>query len=228
MAIRIRGNQLNTLVRQHGGTITYLDDGSTEGVEIFHCKWERINTLMPQRNKTKHPDFSSLTCATSSAVKLPGGVAKISVTYRGFLAGGEPSQNDWVQELMASTRQEPIETHPKFTSDIAGTPASPKNEAIFDDQGKFIGFKATSKYAGVKGYLVAGTTYRLRRTSGGRPASISDVGTISSPAVGVGIRGSMNWILVARTWRRSGGVYEINEEWQLSGPKGWDRTIYGG
>ncbi len=224
--LQIRGDRLTQLRRTHGGTLENRDDGSVVGREVFYCLWKSVSSLMPKRNKSQHPDFSTLICSTAIATRMkPGIVAKIDVTYSGFL-GGDPGQDDWVQELAAATRQEPIETHPDFVAKIGGKKGAELNDAVFDDDGKFVGFKQTSKFAGVKSWLVCGTSYRIRRTSSGRPNSIKDVGTRKQPAIGIATPEKADWLLVARTWRRSGGVYEINEEWQLSGPKGWDTTIY--
>jgi len=229
--MNIRGNQVTGLLRTHGGTIEFKDDGSVEAKEKFICRWESIPSVAPKRNSSLHPDFNSLTCVTCTGTKLRAGVAELYATYSGYFVsptvpGGEESIDDWVQELVATTRSEPIETHPEFESSLGGTALGPINGAIYDSDGIFKGFKQDSLFAGIKSYLVPTVTYRLTRSSSVKPSGVSDIGQISTPAVSISIPAGSSWLLTSRSWRRNGGIYTVSEEWLLSGKNGWDVTIY--
>lgn len=225
----IRGNKLQGLQRGTGGTLTWKEDGSVEGREKFYCVWSSVPKLAPIRNKTAHPDFTSLICSTCNAIRQKGGVAELVATYTGFFGsaegGGDPAAEDWIQELTSAAQTAPIETHPDFSTSIGGTAAGPINGAVYDSNGIFQGFDSDSIFAGLRSYLIPSVTYRLRRSTGSKPTSVADVGKISTPPVNLDT-GGRNWMLMNRAWRRSGAAYELSEEWLLSGEDGWDPVIY--
>lgn len=87
--------------------------------------------------------------------------------------GIDPAYGDTTEIMVegASTASaEPIETHPKFATQLAGSRTAPLNGAIFDETGKFLGFstdttksRVTSQQplAGVRSYLAPRNTLRL-------------------------------------------------------------------
>ena len=93
------------------------------------------------------------------------------------------------------------------------------------DDGKFLGFAADSPFAGIDSYLYPSTTYRRTFSTSGRPTSLSGVGKINSD-VPISVDNGATWLFTSKTWSRQGGLYSITEEYLLSGPKGWDTTIY--
>lgn len=225
-ALRVKGNQITGLVRQTGDTCVQLDDGSWEATVKYIARWTQVMYLAPQRNVARHPDFPSLQCTGCSINRLkPGLVAELTAKYRGFFGSEDPPLDTSTEEVITSTSEAPIETHPDFVDVLGGNKDNPLNGAIFDGDGQFTGWAADSPYAGKESYLIPSTIYRRSSPRRESPNDIGDVGTISSPGVGGGPSGS-NWMFTARTWRRDGAVYTVTEEWMLSGPGGFDPTIY--
>lgn len=224
----LKGNQLLGLHRQTGDTLVQREDGSWEGTVKYICRWANSISFAPKRNIARHPDFTALICSSCQVNRLkPGVVCELNVTYRGLL-GTAPDPEDLdrsTEEVITSTSEAPIETHPRFVSTLGGTKAAPLNGAVFNDDGTFKGWKADSPYAGKEAFLIPSTVYRKTTPSRTRPLNIGPVGTIVSPGIGGGQVGS-NWLYTCKTWRRDGGLYEVSEEYMLSGPGGWDSTIY--
>lgn len=222
--MRVLGQEIKGLVRQTGDTMTQLDDGTWEARVRYVCPYLLVVTLAPKRNISVHPDFNVLKCNGCSVQRLkPGDFAELTVSYRGFFDSDPGTGDNSTEEIVSNTSDAPIETHPKFVDEIGGTAASPLNGAVFDDDGKFLGFAADSEFAGVDSYLVPSTVYRKTTPTASRPSSVADVGVIGSAPIG---GGDKNWLFISRTWRRDGAVYEVSEEYMLSGPGGWNNTIY--
>lgn len=228
--MKVIGNQIGSLVRQTGDSATQLEDGTWEATVVYVCRWQSVIYLAPRRNQAYHPDFSSLICSRCSVERLkPGTFAKLNVIYRGFFGPEpdptEPPADTSSEEIITSTSEAPIETHPDFTGVLGGTKDAPLNGAVFNDDGTFKGWRSDSRYAGKEAFLIPSTVYRRSTPSRGRPANLGPVGKIQNAPVGVS--GDNNWLFTCRSWRRDGAVYEVSEEYMLSGPGGWDDTIYG-
>jgi hypothetical protein len=224
--LRVEGNQILGLQRQTGDTCDQLEDGTWEATVRYICRWANVMALAPRRNSARHPDFPSLQCKGCKISRLkPGIMAQMDVTYRGILS--DASLPDATEEVITSTSEAPVETHPHFTTIIGGTAAAPLNGAVFDKDGKFTGWKSDSQFAGKESYLIPSTIYRKNTPSRARPLDIGPVGTIRNPGIGGGPLDS-NWMFTVKSWRRDGGVYEITEEYMLSGPGGWDPILYPG
>jgi hypothetical protein len=166
-------------------------------------------------------------------------------------AGAEAAQyNIPTYEMVISMQEQPIETHPRFVSHLAGTSAVPRNGAIFMDpstgtvstsnaRGVFERFAPVltgggkNPKGGLESFLAPTVTYRENYVSGGSPSS-AGFGRVTSSVPGfAGFSGGRNWLNMGFTYQRrgspSGGsnvVYEISNEWLLSGPGGWDSDIY--
>lgn len=190
-----------------------------------------------------HPFYGWLRLERQEIDVTPGFLV-ITSGYAG-IAGGV-SESTPIYELCLGVGEEPIETHPKFQTDIAGTPSSPVHGAVFvdyetgkkttdDEKGVFQEFLpivggSRNPFAGISSYLSPDQlTWRQRKVTTTRPASISDVGKIatpvgSPPSLG---GGSRNWLLLAITYEQRGLVYFVTTEWRASGPTGWNSTIYG-
>lgn len=222
----VKGNQILGLVRKSGDTLTQQSDGTWLSECYYTCRWADVVRLSPLRNVAHHPDFPQLICNSCYTKRLiPGTFAEMRVTYRGFF--GDPyrlGQDTSKDELSSGLSEEPIETHPDFITVLAGTLGHELNDAEFNADGSFKQFKLTSKYAGVKSYKVPTVVYRSVRPTNFAPADVGNVGVISSAPVAA--PSGRNWLYAGKTWSRDGGVYTVNEEWILSGPRGWDSDIY--
>ena len=226
--------QLNRLVRQpERDQLTQREDGALIAAVSYVCAWSRLLQLMPRRNVSKHPDFSDLVCRSVNASKGKPGVAQVVATYTGVngpsITSGSQGQFAEVTEMVTNLRTEPIETHPDFTSTLGGTPASPKNGAIFNGDGIFTGFDGDSDYAGQTDYLTPGSTYRRTYFSRTVPQdSEFSVGSVEEPPGNppTPSGASYNWLSAGISWRLDGGLYVVTAEYILSGPNGWNSNIY--
>lgn len=200
-------------------------DGSFSQVLTFECDWPSLFTHMPTRLYSPSPDFSALVCDSAQAQYKVPGIAVVAVTYRGIPGSSLPPGDE---SMIVSAQEQPIETHPKFISDLAGLASAPKNGALFDDvTDEWRGWKSGSIYAGLETYLAPSITFRRNYASYGRP-DITTVGSVWNPPDAPSGGGSKNWLCTGITWRRFGGYYSINEDSLLSGPKGWLPILYGG
>lgn len=182
---------------------------------------------------------------TSIRVSQKDGLATITETY----TGADSSAPD-VYEVVATTQEEPIASHPAFTIATSGFASSivsaaggrvtegtgASGGAIFDENGGFIGFTktATNNFIGIQSYLSPRVTYKRMYSQSSVPTIGERVGYIfstpngSPPAVASG----RNWILTGASWQNVGnektssGQYKISEEYLLSGIKGWNNAIY--
>jgi hypothetical protein len=224
--MNVKGNQILGLVRKSGDTLTQDADGTWHAESLYTCRWDDVIHLAPLRNVAIHPDFPQFICNGCQVRRLtPGDFCELRVTYRGFIGNAFTlSQDRSKDEISSGLSEEPIETHPLFVSTLAGTLAAPLNDAEFNSDGSFKQFKLSSKYAGVKSYKVPTVVYRSVRPADSAPGDIGEVGTIQDAPVAA--PGSRNWLYAGKTWSRDGGVYTVNEEWILSGPRGWDSDIY--
>ena len=160
----------------------------------------------------------------------------------GEYVGISQDPTDSVYELAIGLSDEPIVTHPKFISDIGGSPSRPLNGAIFLDQegeittddslGQFAYFQhmfggQLNIFAGIDSYLAADQVVWRQKYCATTPPNITyQVGYINSPTgLNVSVHGP-NWLLTSSTFEQRGRVYFICNEWRNSGRRGWNQSIY--
>jgi len=195
---------------------------------IWKCPIDRPN-LIPGM-LVAHPIY---TFAHMERRRIQMGQGYYIIT--GDFAGVDGGTSIPIYELCLGVADEPIVTHPKFISDIGGTPSAPKNGAIFlgpdgqissdDAVGQFSYFNhSTNEFVGIESYLAADQmTWRERYVSVTTPSS-SNVGFISSPPGGA--PSAVNWIQISANFEQRGLAYFITNEWRASGRRGWSSTIY--
>lgn len=189
--------------------------------------------------------ISGVRCKGRPFTQLEHGELQINFSFEGVPGGFNfDSTEAETYELEGSTSEDPIESHPDFEALVKKYPA------IFDEDGRFLGFArrfATNQTQaqtnelkndgrknplyGVQAYLVGGCIWRRTYLAQSFPAGLlRNLGKIDTPK-GSGfmqppeLPGRRNWIKIraAARWR---GVWEIVEEWLLSGPNGWIPEIY--
>jgi hypothetical protein len=198
-------------------------------------RWDLVPPLFDY-----HPLFSYLN-VERQRIQIKDGFLWINLEYAG-ITGAVTTP---IYELSLGVGETPIEAHPKFATQIGGTPSAPLNGAIFlhpstnqittdNTKGVFDRFASQfaggpNIYAGVTSYIDFGqATWRVRQYQTFQPADISYVGKISwpeGPAPSLG--GARNWLLQSVNFERRGNVYGVTKEWRASGPRGWDPIVYG-
>jgi hypothetical protein len=167
-------------------------------------------------------------------VQIGEGIMTITGDYAGV--NGESAH---IFELCLGIADEPIVTHPRFTSDIGGLPSAPLHGAVFLDPdgnvttddaiGNFAYFNHSTEFAGIESYLAADQmTWRERYVSRAEPDA-SHVGKISNPSFGpYGTPpGTTNWLQISCTFEQRGVCFFVTNEWRAGGRRGWNTTIYG-
>jgi len=180
-----------------------------------------------------HPDYGNMELTRRRGTRTEPGWWTVNYTFEGFLFT-LPSP---VYELTTSLSQEPIQTHPDFETTIAGTPASPKNGAIFVDpdtgwisektNAVFKEFSASDAKGGIDSYLVPGAEWVETKFQRSRPSGIRDVGTIDEPNGPNPSVSGRDWLAWSESYVRRGSIYQLRSAWKLSGRNGWDEDIYG-
>ena len=158
----------------------------------------------------------------------------VNYVFEGFLV----SLPDPTYELTTSLSQEPIQTHPDFST-FAGTPASPNNNSIFIDPEtglrsqkinaiwkEFAVSGSANEKGGIESYLAPGAEWRETKFQETRPTGIRDVGTIEPPVGPNPTLSGRNWLAWGETYVRRGHIYQVTSTWKLSGRNGWDTDIY--
>lgn len=218
------------LVRKPGGTVRFNRDGSTESTETFSCLYSRALQLAPVRGETPHPVFTALICKECTVTEVEAGMAEVVATYIGDASDsvgviGSARLPSPTYELICEAREEPITTFPDFATTI-GTTA---NGAQFDSNNLFLGFDKTSAYVGQEAWLVPGVVWRKSYIQKTKPTAteLNRVGKIDTPEGSPPAATSpRNWLLRSLTFTLEGNLYRCQKEWHLSGPSGWNATIY--
>jgi hypothetical protein len=186
---------------------------------------------------TEHPTFPTLKLSRISYnLTHAGTFYLVDYLFEGTIDEKLP---DPTYTIGTTVREEPIETHPKFETELTGLggkPSAPLNAAIFvdssgkptnnDEKGVFDRF-GRGKYHGVTSYRERGVTFTEVISQLNRPTAAAKVGKISTPPTAAPtLEDLANWMLVSEQIDKRGGLYQITRTWEASGPKGWDEDIY--
>ena len=230
-------NVKSKLVMQPGGTITFNRDGSVTATENYACIFSLALSLAPLRYVTPHPNYSSLLCDSVTVERVSGDMARVRVDYVGDPAayyGGYSNTPTPLFTLVIETGEQPIETFYKDGTTNFNSIATTANGAVLGANGLFAGWKASSQYVGITSYLKPQIIWRMESFKKTAPTSdeLNTVGKIDKPTGNANIQppspgGSYNWLLRSYDYQFQGAIYRYKKEWLLSGPRGWNSTIYG-
>jgi hypothetical protein len=185
-----------------------------------------------------HPRFSNMLLSRRSGSRNEPGYMTVSYLFEGFL---DEAPEEPTYELLGSLSQEPIQTHPDFSTVIAGTPNDAKNGAIFVDPQTRLQSEASNAVfkeflnspepgsqskAGVDSYLEPSVEWRETKFQKTRPNSVTDLGNIQDPAGNPPDLAPRDWIVWSYSYIRRGALYQVTTTWRMSGRNGWDPDIY--
>jgi len=207
------------------------------GIDSIEMTVEIPNASFPSSmlaDFAAHPNFTTMLLTRRTGQRSKPGWWTVNYVFEGFLL----SAPDPTYELTTSLSQEPIQTHPDFST-FAGTLASPLNDAVFVDPDtgfesrknnaiwKEFAFKGSNnEKAGIEAYLAPGAEWRETKFQTTEPTGIRDVGTIETPAGPNPSLAGRDWLAWGETYVRRGYVYQVTSTWKLSGRNGWDTDIY--
>jgi hypothetical protein len=164
-----------------------------------------------------HPKYPAAKLETREARQItPGFLCDVTLTYR------EPAPEEVTPEPGAqlpparysevvSEGTVPIEQHPNFSAF-----ATEENGAIFDDEDKFLGWKADSPFAGRLTYETGSVTESTTTYFWGKPSSVATLlGQVSG-----------KWRVASGSVQKEGIYWSrtINRKYN---PLGWPAAIYG-
>ena len=228
MAVQIYG--LSNVVREPGAILAQEPSGLVTFRESRVGKTADVITAFNSltRNVTASPDFINLKLDSKSITYAEGGQAHLNLVWAGPDAGeGDPELPAPVWRLNRTPSSEPIDSHPEFES-FAGTPDAPLNGAEFDENGLFIGFVSADPniWGGVTKYLQFAAV--VTKTSVVNSVSTNQaIPRIDTP-IGAPwpLPTTVDWLKTNMDVVARGGVFEVMEEWTMSGPRGWNETLY--
>lgn len=226
----------NRLIPSHGGEIVQDRYGEESGTYVFKCPVGRWD-LMPGAGFS-HPLAPHL-LFDRRRVRMTPGFWSVFVDFVGVLGNPEP-----VYELNEGSGREPIETHDKFESRIAGMPSNPLNGAVFvdgqgvitkdDKVGVFERFLirdaetgAKNSLAGTDGFVdMSNITWTKTWVQNHMP-SVGGKVVIEEPEGSNPSFEGRDWLYLGLSaGGPRGGSVRCRKTWRLSGPGGWNPIVY--
>lgn len=204
---------------------------------------------MPNINDP-HPIFGNGILMEHRALALKGGFATATCEFVGI----QGASTTPIYQLFVGVAEEPISTHPRFKTDIGGTPVAPLNGAVFrnSDNGTMVrvGGNTTttnigyvfdhfvimanetdlSEFAGISSYLeVSQITWRKSwNTLSTIPVDVTTIGKIVVPeGTPPTIAGPRNWFDMGISVDFRPGLNVLTHDWKASGLRRWNTVLYG-
>jgi hypothetical protein len=212
-------------------------DGSAQASLTYKCADTSAFAVIPAY-LTPHPFYPELKCYESDLDQEEGGIIRITSIYKGVLADDpeELAQHEYGR----TTTEAPIETHPTFAVPLDNPPVTPEQLATIelalqnaqDPPASITGAARllyNKKRRGIESYLKPGGIYKKTYVSEDYPgaALMNQVGKIAEPGSPAPTPPSgQNYLCIGVSWNKTAGVVTIVEEYQLSGPGGWDQDLY--
>jgi len=208
------------ITRQPGAQLTTTRDGATTLTETYIGNFSDILTSQLVVTGSNHVEFPTLQVWSNKVTQGKGGLGTLTVESRGTLGLPDPTYT-----LDRATHNEPLATHPLWTTQIAGTPASPLNGAQFTYNGvtpstnsgaQFSGWATGSIFAGTEDYLLAGSTFSISYADYS-PPDLTGVGQLASPDGAPDEPAGFFWLYIGASSSQHGNIYRITETYLLTG-----------
>lgn len=228
--VRIQDNASSFMVLQSSGEYVENDDAvATCTAAWFVYPFETATTKAPTVDSSAHPVYTNLVCSEFS-IKKHGTGAIITASYEGVSCtwdSDEDASSNTV-EVSCTMREEPIETHPDFTT-WAGTPSIPI-AGRFDSDGDFLGWDVSTpigeELKGITSYLVPSYAATKSYKSSSEP-SLGATGSIGSFSGLPSLPDGRQWMLTGISYSKiSSGSYDVTVNYLSSDTKGWNTRIY--
>lgn len=166
---------------------------------------------------------------------------KIDLHYEGKATAFVGADTKMDISVDFTTSQEPIESHPDFTTQIGGTPTNILHGAVFDARtGEFQGFPVVdpdepnqlpSRFAGIRSYYMPQETFTSSTVEFDYPSEgeIASIGQVFVPDMNLpALPGNRSWLNTGIRVQNIGNVYfRTQKTGMLSGPRNWIPEIYG-
>lgn len=247
--IWINGSVLATLLEDVPATIEFDDKGIAGATLNYQVDWDYAPALIA--HLFVHPDFPWLVRKSANITREEAWLARCSITFEGVPPVENGEENGRPEySLEGTTSSEPIETHHRFESKIAGKPSDPRNGAVFvdiatgnvttsDTNYKFKEFGVVTPMpdhpkAGIKSYEEKSLVYTETRTYSHSNLNtvalnmnkLGEIDTPPSSSILPTTTTGRNWILASCSVVKVGNGMKVTRSWKLSGRKGHDPDIY--
>lgn len=215
MSLITRGNP--ALFLQPGWTLEEDYDMTIKGAAVWEGDAGKPGPVIGHR----HPKDSRVYCINRKPIGMKANKRQWACQYLGLLQ----SPTIAIVDHPGGSGQDPIETHPKFSS-FAGSSGNPKNAAVFDEiTGEFIGFGA-GNFAGVRSYIVPSVAVNVTWWQ----STIPNIGRIGKAVTGfipnfIPPPGATDLLLLAMPYQQIGPFFKVTAS-LLCGER-WNRQIYG-
>jgi len=190
--------------------------------------------LIPKMNSV-HP-YASFLFAERMRIIMAAGLWKVSVDYVGI----DVDTSDPQYELSPGTGNEAVETHPDFSTLIAGTPNNPNPDTkpIFRDPvtgyvstdnatAEFDRFSLGGELAGVTSYIAQNNTVWTKSwTQKTKPTAERIRIVTAPPGDAPNYGGNFNWLQMPVRYSVRARVFSCSQSWLCSGPQGWKNLLY--
>lgn len=212
-------------------------DGSAQASLTYKCTTESAYAVIPAY-LTPHPFIPDLKCYESDLDQEHGGIIRITSIYRGVIADNpeELAQHEYSRTLTEA----PIETNPIYYLPRDNPPITPQN--INDIELRLQNCQDANsswttlvkglwekKRRGIESFLKPGAIYKRTYASENIPSGslLNNVGKrVTPPSPCPTAPSGQNYLLMGVSWTKQAGVVTVVEEYQLSGPGGWDPDLY--
>jgi hypothetical protein len=212
-------------------------DGSAQASITYKCTTESPFAVVPAY-LTSHPFIPALKCYESDIDQEPGGIIRITSIYKGVMA--KNPENLAQHDAQRTVTEAPIETHPLFALPRDNPPVSPTDLAAIElrlqncqppdpEWSTPVTLLFDKKRRGIESYLKPGSVYKKTYASEDIPGTVllNRVGIIFQPPSPCPAAPSgQEYLCMGISWSKQAGVVTITEEYQLSGPGGWDPDLY--
>ena len=164
---------------------------------------------------------------TNVVVDRTSGDFVVVITRLEGSGDGGGYSNSGRQESIGSLTEEPIQTHPNFSSIIQ---TATTNGVTFDDSNNFVGFNssATGGLCGVQSYLSPTLSYRRSYTTTVTPSLVNVGRYFGASAIAdfPDLVSGANWLLTSINFTSEAGVLNVSEDFRASDSGGWNPYIY--
>ena len=192
------------------------------------------------------PSVSGAVLNTRTVVSSVASLIETQYEFESVSTDGTGDNNDPANynsrgvEVIGSLRTVPLQAHPRYAgltneeqkevkdfveNPIDGSKALPSSWSGFPGVTTMTEL-ATKLLTGIESYYEPSVIVRKTFTSTGLPTG-AKLGKIKSPGVHYAAAPTgANWLLINQAARGVPGNYTVTEEYELSGPGGWDSNLY--
>jgi hypothetical protein len=216
---RIVGTSFGSGILQAKNKYVESRDGKLQILRTFRAFEDGWIAGCPARG-TAHPDFADATLVerTADPSSIPM-LVDVTLTYETPPSNDDPATSqplppDEYSET-ANSVEAPIEAHPGFYNTYRGNPpfGTVENGALWNAEGKFIGWTKESPYAGILTYKVASVSETWTKYFWDKPDSVSTL-------IGYTDEIEPNWLII------SGGIQRRYPYWTRSITRIWSETAW--